>query len=80
MRWASATTHDPAGPRRIHSDAGLEGKGENMLGMSADQDFSLSDAVSLAVIEERGIQREIEEAIAFNQHFVVAGLCLLPGG
>jgi len=51
-----------------------------MLGMSADQDFSLSDAVSLAVIEERGIQREIEEAIAFNQHFVVAGLCLLPGG
>jgi hypothetical protein len=51
-----------------------------MLGMSGDQDSSLNDAVSLAVKEEWGLQREIEEAIAFNQHFVVAGLCLLPGG
>lgn len=80
MRWAPATTHDPAGPGRIHSDARLEVKGENMLGMSGDQDSSLNDAVSLAVKEEWGLQREIEEAIAFNQHFVVAGLCLLPGG
>ncbi len=34
-----------------------------------DQDFSLTDAVSFAVMRERGI----DQALALDQHFVVAG-------
>jgi predicted nucleic acid-binding protein len=34
-----------------------------------DQDFSFADAVSLAVMAERGI----EEALALDRHFTVAG-------
>ncbi|MDH5643844.1 MAG: PIN domain-containing protein [Gemmatimonadota bacterium] len=38
-----------------------------------DQDFSFTDAVSFAVMEERGI----ETAIALDRHFSVAGFSLL---
>jgi predicted nucleic acid-binding protein len=40
----------------------------------ADQDFSFTDAVSFAVMSDRGIR----EALALDSHFVVAGFSILP--
>jgi predicted nucleic acid-binding protein len=40
----------------------------------ADQDFSFTDAVSFAVMSDRGIR----EALALDNHFVIAGFSLLP--
>jgi predicted nucleic acid-binding protein len=39
-----------------------------------DQDFSLTDAVSFAVMSSRGIA----EAITLDRHFVVAGFRVVP--
>lgn len=39
-----------------------------------DQDFSLTDAVSFAVMGERGIR----EALALDHHFVIAGFAVVP--
>jgi len=39
-----------------------------------DQDFSLTDAVSFAVMTKRGIR----EALALDRHFCVAGFSVLP--
>lgn len=39
-----------------------------------DQDFSLADAVSFAVMKSRGIS----EALALDAHFVTAGFRILP--
>lgn len=61
--------------RKVYSDAGLESVAEEILEKYADQDFSLADAVSFAVMMERGI----EEAFAFDRHFVTAGFRLVPG-
>ena len=41
----------------------------NWLTRYADQDFSFADAVSFAVMTERGIR----DALALDHHFVVAG-------
>lgn len=40
----------------------------------ADQNFSLTDAVSFSVMTERGIR----DALALDRHFAVAGFSLLP--
>ena len=40
----------------------------------ADQDFSLTDAVSFSVMADRGIR----EALAIDHHFVVAGFAVVP--
>lgn len=40
-----------------------------------DQDFSLTDAASFAVMTER----EIRDALALDHHFTVAGFNVLPG-
>jgi uncharacterized protein len=40
-----------------------------------DQDFSLTDAVSFAVMSERGIV----DALALDHHFATAGFVLVPG-
>lgn len=40
----------------------------------ADHDFSFTDAVSFAVMSDRGIR----EALALDNHFVVAGFSILP--
>jgi predicted nucleic acid-binding protein len=39
-----------------------------------DQDFSLADAVSFTVMEERGIS----EALTLDRHFAVAGFQVVP--
>ena len=39
-----------------------------------DHDFSVTDAVSFAVMSDRNIR----EALGLGQHFIVAGFCLLP--
>ena len=40
-----------------------------------DQNFSLADAVSFVVMDERGI----EEALTLDRHFAVAGFQVVPG-
>lgn len=62
--------------RKVYSDARTEAEAEGILERYDDQDFSLADAVSFVVMRDR----EIEEAFAFDQHFVTAGFALLPGG
>jgi len=44
------------------------------LGRFDDQDFSFTDAVSFAVMSDRGIQ----EALALDHHFAVAGFTVVP--
>ena len=58
----------------IFSDRALEDQAGEILRKYKDQDFSLVDAVSFAVMQEL----EIEEAFAFDRHFTVAGLRLIP--
>ena len=41
-----------------------------------DQDFSLTDAVSFAVMAERGIR----EALTQDRHFATAGFAVVPAG
>ncbi len=59
---------------KIYCDAALEIQAEAILRRYSDQDFSFADAVSFAVMQERGIT----EAFAFDQHFRTAGFALLP--
>jgi predicted nucleic acid-binding protein len=67
-----------ASPRieKVYADAELETQAEMILGRYQDQLFSYADAVSFALMRERGI----EEAFAFDKQFVVAGFTLLPSG
>jgi predicted nucleic acid-binding protein len=58
----------------IFSDWNLEDQAEEILRKYKDQDFSLVDAVSFAVMQGH----EIEEAFAFDWHFTVAGFRLIP--
>jgi hypothetical protein len=48
---------------------------ERWLRRFADQEFSLTDAVSFEVMRRRKLRR----ALALDQHFVVAGFEVLPG-
>jgi predicted nucleic acid-binding protein len=66
-----------AGPRlqKIYSDSHLEEQAESILVKYDDQDFSYVDAVSFVLMKERGI----EEAFAFDGHFITAGYQILPG-
>lgn len=59
---------------RVYSDASLESQAEDILARYSDQDFSLADAVSFAVMR----QRSITEAFAFDRHFVTAGFLRRP--
>ena len=47
---------------------------KEILRLYADQDFSLADAVSFALMQ----QRNITEAFAFDRHFLTAGFMLQP--
>lgn len=59
---------------KIYSDHALESEAESILRRYDDQDFSLADAVSFAVMRVRGIS----QAFAFDRHFLVAGYELVP--
>jgi len=49
---------------------------DEWIGRFDDQDFSLTDAVSFAVMAERGIR----EALTQDRHFATAGFTMVPAG
>jgi predicted nucleic acid-binding protein len=49
---------------------------DEWIGRFEDQDFSLTDAVSFAVMAERGIR----EALAQDRRFATAGFTMVPAG
>ena len=59
---------------RVWSDAELESLAESILEKHTDQDFSYTDAVSFAVMQQRGIQ----QAFTFDSHFATLGFEMLP--
>ena len=60
----------------VHSSERLESLAlDEWLDRFNDQDFSLTDAVSFAVMQERGI----EEALTLDHHFRVAGFTVVSG-
>lgn len=61
--------------QRVWFDASLESQAEAILERHTDQDFSFTDAVSFAVMQERGI----EEAFTFDRHFATLGFRMIPG-
>ena len=61
--------------RRWYSDERIETHAERILQKYGDHVFSLTDAVSFVLMREHGI----ENAFAFDRHFLVAGFTLLPG-
>jgi predicted nucleic acid-binding protein len=58
---------------KVYADATLEAEADKILRRYADQDFSLTDAVSFAVMQQLGIT----EAFAFDSHFVTAGFVIV---
>ncbi|AHG88325.1 UPF0129 protein [Gemmatirosa kalamazoonensis] len=59
----------------VHSTRELEvAARRDWLERYADQDLSLTDAVSFAVMRQRGI----EEALTLDHHFAIAGFRVLP--
>jgi len=59
---------------KIYSDNILEEAAEDIVRKYHDHDFSFTDAVSFAVMKQFGI----DEAFAFDQHFVAAGFRVVP--
>ena len=59
----------------IWSSQELEAQARHILRRYDDQDFSYTDAVSFALMQ----QRELTEAFAFDHHFAVVGFVQLPG-
>ncbi|MEA3338442.1 MAG: PIN domain-containing protein [Chloroflexota bacterium] len=62
--------------RCIWSDQKLEAQARDILRRYNDQDFSYTDAVSFALME----QQNLTEAFAFDRHFAVVGFVQLPTG
>jgi len=60
--------------QKVYSTPDLEQEAEQILRRYDDQDFSFADAVSFALMRQRGIG----EAFAFDQHFATAGFILVP--
>ena len=60
-----------ASPRikKVYSEPELEDEAEEILRRYSDQDFSFVDAVSFALMKRKGI----EEAFAFDRHFLTMG-------
>jgi len=59
---------------KVYSGPGLEMEAERILRQYADQDFSYVDAVSFALMHQRGLT----DAFAFDQHFATAGFLCIP--
>ena len=60
--------------RKIYSTPELEREAEEILRRYRDQDFSYTDAVSFALMQQEGIR----EAFAFDAHFHTMGFLLIP--
>jgi predicted nucleic acid-binding protein len=60
--------------RKVWSEANLESTAEEILEKYTDQDFSLVDAVSFAVMREGGMVT----AFTFDGHFTTMGFQILP--
>jgi predicted nucleic acid-binding protein len=60
---------------RVYTDEELEIAAEAILQQFNDQTFSLVDAVSFALMQ----QRDIQQTFAFDFHFQVAGFVMIPG-
>lgn len=58
----------------IYVTADLEAEAIAILRRYADQEFSLTDAVSFALMQRRGLTT----AFAFDTHFATAGFVCLP--
>ena len=65
-----------ASPRviKIYSDSLFEERAEDILRKYQDQDFSYTDAVSFAAMQEF----KIGKAFAFDSHFSTAGFATIP--
>ena len=65
-----------ASPRveKVYSTEDLEEEATSILNQYADQDFSLTDAVSFALMR----RRRIGTAFAFDRHFMAAGFLMVP--
>ncbi|NUM46344.1 MAG: PIN domain-containing protein [Anaerolineales bacterium] len=59
---------------KVLSNVILESQAEEILRRYGDQDFSYVDAVSFALMRQRGIS----EAFTFDHHFSVLGFLTLP--
>ena len=62
------------GGGKTRRSARLEAIAEGILESYADQDFSYTDAVSFAVMQEQGIK----EAFSFDRHFATTGFAMIP--
>lgn len=58
----------------IYADPDLTWDGIKLLRKFRDQAFSLTDAVSFALMQHTGVK----EAFAFDKHFTIAGFLTLP--
>jgi predicted nucleic acid-binding protein len=59
---------------KVQSTERLETKAEDILCRYNDQDFSYTDAVSFALMRQRGI----DTTFAFDKHFSIAGFSMVP--
>ena len=59
---------------KVQSTERVETEAEDILCTYSDQDFSYTDAVSLALMRQRGI----DTAFAFDKHFLIAGFSMVP--
>lgn len=58
----------------VFADIGLLRQARSLLTRYSDQDFSLTDAVSFAVMR----QPRVREALSFDKHFLIAGFRCVP--
>ncbi len=57
----------------VYPNARLETEAKRILRRYADQDFSLTDAISFAFMDQNGLT----EAFAYDRHFAAAGYTLI---
>ena len=68
-------TNDSPRVRVLYPDQPMEIKAKEILIRYADQDFSLTDAISFACLRDLGI----DEAFSYDRHFLTAGFTLVNG-
>jgi uncharacterized protein len=73
LRFLRSLSNSPR-LERVYSDNTLEILAESIMEKYPDQDFSYTDAVSVAIMQQRGIQ----QAFTFDSHFATLGFEILP--